>query len=58
MKQSDFKRKLALMGAKFMEGSKHTRVYFNDRQCTMPRHPGHEIGEGLRRAILRQLGIE
>ncbi|WP_407637519.1 type II toxin-antitoxin system HicA family toxin [Cupriavidus taiwanensis] len=38
-------------------GAKHVRVYLNGRQSTLPRHPSHEIGEGLRKAILKQLGL-
>lgn len=57
MKQSEFRRWLALRGALFKEGSKHTRVYYRGRQSTLPRHPAHEIGEALRKAIIRQLGL-
>lgn len=57
MKVSEFKRYLASQGAQFVEGSKHTKVYLNGRQTTLPRHPGQEIGEGLRKAILKQLGL-
>ncbi|RAS05815.1 mRNA interferase HicA [Cupriavidus alkaliphilus] len=32
-------------------------VYLNGRQSILPRHPSHEIGEGLRKAILKQLGL-
>ncbi|MDQ8034611.1 MAG: type II toxin-antitoxin system HicA family toxin [Bordetella sp.] len=58
MKQSAFRRWLAARGAVFVEGARHIRVYLNGRQSTLPRHGGHEIGEGLRRAILKQLGFE
>jgi len=44
-------------GALFKEGSKHTRVYYRGRQSTLPRHPAHDIGEALRKAIIRQLGL-
>jgi mRNA interferase HicA len=57
MKQSEFKRWLRSRGATFRQGAGHTKVYLNGRQSTLPRHPSHEIGEGLRGAILRQLGI-
>ena len=40
----------------FIEGAKHTKVYLNGKQTTLPRHGSQELGEGLRRAILRQLG--
>jgi mRNA interferase HicA len=57
MKPSEFKRWLATQGARFENGSRHIKVYLNGRQSTLPRHPSHEIGEGLRRAILKQLGL-
>lgn len=58
MKQSEFKRWLASKGATFKQGSSHLKVYLNGKQTTLPRHPSHEIGEGLRKAILKQLGIK
>lgn len=58
MKQSEFKRWLASQGAVFKEKAGHTMVYLGGRQTTLPRHPGHEIGEGLRHRILRQLGLK
>jgi mRNA interferase HicA len=58
MKTSEFRKQLAALGARFAEGAKHTKVYLNDKQTTLPRHGSQEIGEGLRRAILRQLGVK
>lgn len=57
MKLAEFKRFLTAHGARFVEGTKHTKVYLNGRQTTLPRHPGQEIREGLRKAILKQLGL-
>ncbi|MDN6885266.1 type II toxin-antitoxin system HicA family toxin [Variovorax sp. CAN2819] len=57
MKQSEFKRKLAEQGATFKQGKKHLKVYLNGKQSTLPRHPASELGEGLRKAILKQLGL-
>ena len=57
MKTAEFKRWLASRGARFVEGARHTKVYLNGRQTTLPRHAGQEIGEGLRKAILKQLGL-
>ena len=57
MKQSEFRRWLAAQGATFREGTRHVRVYLHGRQSTMPRHPSHEIGEGLRKAIIKRLGL-
>jgi mRNA interferase HicA len=57
MKQSEFRRWLAAQGALFKEGRKHTKVFLRGRQSSLPRHPAHEIGDTLRKAILRQLGL-
>ena len=46
------------LGARFEEGSKHTKVYLNGKQTTLPRHLSQEIGDGLRRAILKQLAVK
>lgn len=58
MKISEFKRHLVALGARFEEGAKHTKVYLNGKQTTLPRHATQDIGEPLRRAILRQLGVK
>jgi mRNA interferase HicA len=52
------KRWLARQGAVFSEGSNHTKIKLNGRQSVMPRHPSAEVREGLRRPILKQLGIK
>ena len=57
MKQSEFKRQLADLGATFENGKRHLKVRLNGKQTVMPRHPSHEIGEGLRKAILKQLDL-
>ncbi|MGE8567476.1 MAG: type II toxin-antitoxin system HicA family toxin [Achromobacter sp.] len=58
MKLSEFRRWLATQGATFKEGSSHTKVFYQGKQTIMPRHPGREIGESLRREILKQLGLK
>ena len=58
MKFTEFKRQLEALGARFEEGAKHTKVYLNGKQTTLPRHASQDIGEGLRRAILKQLGVK
>ena len=58
MKISEFRRQLEALGARFEEGAKHTKVYLNGKQTTLPRHPSQELGEPLRRAILRQLAVK
>lgn len=58
MKFSEFRKQLAALGAQFVEGTKHTKVYLNGKQTTLPRHGNQDMGEALRRAILRQLGVK
>jgi len=56
MKTREFKKWLESKGVTFKEGKKHIRLYFNDSRSTLPRHAG-EIDEGLRKAIIKQLGL-
>ncbi|KAA0890136.1 mRNA interferase [Pusillimonas sp. ANT_WB101] len=58
MKQSEFKRWLASQGVTCIEGTNHTKAYFSGRQTTLPRHPGKEIREPLRKLIIKQLGLK
>lgn len=58
MKTSEFRRWLAEKGATFSEGKKHTKVYLNGKQTTLPRHGSAEIGTGLVKAICKQLDVE
>lgn len=58
MKNSEFRKQLAALGARFVEGTKHTKVYLNGKQTTLPRHATQDLGEALRHAILRQLGVK
>lgn len=55
---NQFRRFLLSLGARLEEGKGHTKVYLNGKQSTLPRHGKRDMGEGLRRAILRQLGVE
>jgi mRNA interferase HicA len=57
VKQSEFRRWLKAQGVEFKNGTNHLKLYYNGKQSTMPRHPGKEIHEGLRKAILKQLGL-
>ena len=56
MKRRDLEKLLSDLGAKFVEGSKHTKVYLNGKQTTIPRHT--EISDNLVKAIKKQLGVE
>lgn len=55
MKRNELIRELEQLGAAFKEGAKHTKVYLNGKQTTIPRHT--EVKEGTVRAIKKQLGI-
>ncbi len=55
MKRTDLIRLLKKHGATFDEGGKHTKVYLNGKQSTIPRH--REIKEFTAQAILKQLGL-
>lgn len=57
MKISAFRRWLGKQGVVFEEGARHTKLYYRGRQSTLPRHPNQELREGLRKAILAQLGL-
>ena len=56
MNTEQFKRQLLALGATFKQGSKHTKVYLNGKQNTIPRHK--EISEQLVKLIMKQLGIK
>ncbi len=56
MNTEEFKRQLKALGASFAQGSKHTKVYLNGKQTTLPRHK--EISEQLVKLILKQLGVK
>ena len=58
VKQSEFRRWLESQGVEIRQGTNHLKLYYQGRQSTMPRHPSKELGEGLRKAILKQLGIK
>lgn len=62
MKYSEFKRWLKQQGCSFLEGKGHGKgshltVLYKERKTTLPFHASKEISEGLRRAIIKQLGI-
>lgn len=57
MQFSKFRRWLAAQGVTFKEGAKHTKLTYRKKNSTLPRHTG-EIGEGLRKAIIKQLGLK
>ncbi|HHG9494787.1 TPA: type II toxin-antitoxin system HicA family toxin [Citrobacter farmeri] len=57
MKQSEFRRWLESQGVGVTNGSHHLKLRYRGKRSVMPRHPGDEIKEALRKAILKQLGL-
>lgn len=60
MKYSEFRRWLIQQGAilqKYRSGSSHFKVYLGDKQSIFPDHGSKEMGEGLRKAIMKDLGL-
>lgn len=57
MKQRQFRRWLEKQGVRVRHGSNHLKLYYKGNQSVMPGHPGKELGEGLRKAILKQLNL-
>lgn len=56
IKRNDLISYLQSLGATFKEGGKHTKVYLNGKQTTIPRHT--EIKENTAKAILKQLDVK
>lgn len=59
MKYSEFRRWLRAQGVSFepAKGS-HYKVTLGDCQTIFPDHGAKEMPEGLRRAIIKQLGLK
>lgn len=62
MKYNEFRRWLEARGVIFISsrgGSSHFKIQApNGRQTIFPNHGAKEIGEGLRREIIKQLGLK
>lgn len=57
MKQREFQRWLESQGVEITNGANHLKLRLNGKRSVMPRHPGSELVEPLRKAILKQLGL-
>lgn len=57
MKNSEFAKWLKSQGVVFIQGKRHTKLFLNGHQSTLPRHAA-EICEPLRKAIIKQLGLK
>jgi len=60
MKYSEFRRWLEAQGVEFSKSAKgsHFKIRYKDRQTIFPNHGAKEIGEGLRKDIIKQLGLK
>ncbi|WP_312946240.1 type II toxin-antitoxin system HicA family toxin [Superficieibacter sp.] len=58
MKQSEFRRWLESQGVVVSNGTNHLKLQYGGKRSVMPRHPGSEIKEPLRKAIIKQLGLK
>ena len=58
MKYSEFKRWLIKQGVTFTPGKgSHLHVELNGKTSVFPFHSSKEMGEGLRKQILKDLGL-
>ncbi|MGP2470316.1 type II toxin-antitoxin system HicA family toxin [Yersinia sp. 2540 StPb PI] len=58
MKQSEYRKWLEAQGVEIKSGTNHLKLYYQGKQSVMPIHPSKELGEALRKAIIKQLGIK
>ncbi|MBD1589650.1 type II toxin-antitoxin system HicA family toxin [Pseudomonas typographi] len=59
MSYNEFKRWLQAHGVEISKRrNKHFKIYLNGKQTILPDHGAKEIGEGLRKAIIKQLGLK
>lgn len=60
MKYSEFRRWLKAQGVTFKpgKGTSHFKVSLGDHQTVFPDHGAKEMPEGLRKAIIKQLGLK
>ncbi|PTS96456.1 MULTISPECIES: type II toxin-antitoxin system HicA family toxin [unclassified Pseudomonas] len=58
MKYSEFRRWLKAQGVLFQNGKgSHFKVSINGESTVFPDHTGKEMPEGLRKSIIKQLGL-
>lgn len=59
MKYNQFRRWLKAQGVEIAKSrSKHFKLYYKGRQTVLSDHGSAEIGEGLRKEIIKQLGLK
>lgn len=60
MKYSEFRRWLEAKGVEFSKAASgsHFKIRYQGKQAIFPFHGSKEIGEGLRKEIIKQLGLK
>jgi mRNA interferase HicA len=59
MSCNEFKRWLLAQGVEISkQRNKHFKIFYNGKQTVLPDHGAKEIGEGLRKTIIKQLGLK
>jgi mRNA interferase HicA len=59
MSCNEFKRWLLAQGVEVSkQRSKHFKIFYKGKQTVLPDHGAKEIGEGLRKTIIKQLGLK
>lgn len=60
MKYSEFQRWLKAQGVTFSKKAtgSHFKITYKGKQTIFPNHGAKEIGEGLRKEIIKQLGLK
>ncbi|QQD12341.1 type II toxin-antitoxin system HicA family toxin [Sphingobacterium sp. UDSM-2020] len=59
MKSSEFHKFLRKKGWNLIRSSGSHYIYEKDgRKCSVPYHGGKEMGEGLRKTIMKDLGLK
>jgi mRNA interferase HicA len=59
MKCSEFRRWLKAHGVEFQSGKgSHFKVSLNGKSTIFPDHGAKEMAEGLRKVIIKQLGLK
>ena len=58
MKQSEFLKWLRSQGVEIRDGTKHIKLFLNEKQLHLPRHPSAELRTGLVEGVKKQLGLK
>lgn len=58
MKQSEFVRWLIRQGVRIEDGTKHLKLYYQDKYTTLVRHPSQELGKKTVQNTKKALGLD